>query len=134
MNPFTQTLINNYYAAFNDGDMPKFFALMTDDIAHDVNQGHREVGKAAFMKFMERMNHSYKEHISHLEIMTNNEGTRAAAEFIVSGTYLATDQGLPEATGQTYSLPCGAFFDIREGKIARVTNYYNLQDWLKQVR
>ncbi len=28
----------------------------------------------------------------------------------------------------------GAFFDIRDGKIARVTNYYNLQDWIAQVR
>jgi steroid delta-isomerase-like uncharacterized protein len=40
---------------------------------------------------------------------------------------------LPEANGQTYRLPAGAFFDIREGKVARVTNYYNLGDWIAQV-
>ncbi len=60
--------------------------------------------------------------------------TRAgAAEFIVHGNYLKTDPGLPEAKGQTYILPAGAFFDIRDGKIARVTTFYNLNDWIAQV-
>jgi steroid delta-isomerase-like uncharacterized protein len=49
------------------------------------------------------------------------------------GTYLHTDEGLPAAKGQHYRLPGGAFFHIRDGKIARVTNYYNLQEWLRQV-
>ena len=44
-----------------------------------------------------------------------------------------TDEGLPPATGQSYVLPGGAFFDIRDDRIARVTNYYNLQDWIAQV-
>ena len=25
-------------------------------------------------------------------------------------------------------------FDIQDGKVHRVTNYYNLEDWLRQVR
>ena len=49
------------------------------------------------------------------------------------GTYLATDDGLPAATGQTYRLPAGAFFTLRDGRIGRVTMYYNLTDWLRQV-
>lgn len=49
------------------------------------------------------------------------------------GEYLKTDPSLPEAHGQHYVLPAGAFFAIRDGRIARVTTYYNLQDWLKQV-
>ena len=58
---------------------------------------------------------------------------RAAAEFVVHGKYLATDEGLPEANGQTYLLPAGAYFDLAEGKIARVSVYYNLADWTRQV-
>ena len=58
---------------------------------------------------------------------------RAAAEYVVEGTYLVADEGLPAARGQTYALPGGAFFEIAGGQITRVTNYYNLQDWLKQV-
>lgn len=49
------------------------------------------------------------------------------------GTYLATDEGLPEAQGQTYELPAGAFFTFRDGLIARVSVYYNLADWTAQV-
>lgn len=49
------------------------------------------------------------------------------------GTYLNSGKVLPAAKGQTYVLPAGAFFEVRNNKVARVTNYYNLQDWVKQV-
>ena len=76
---------------------------------------------------------SYAERLADLNIMASDDGTRAAAEFTVNGTYLKTDEGLPEARGQTYVLPAGTFFTIRDGKIARVTTYYNLSDWTAQV-
>lgn len=126
-------LITRYYAAFNAGDMDTFLSLLTDDVVHDINQGARETGKTAFTAFMKRMNNHYREKLVDMVIMASANGTRAAAEFTVLGDYLSTDDGLPEARGQTYRLPAGAFFDIRDGKVARVTNYYNLQDWIKQV-
>ena len=49
------------------------------------------------------------------------------------GEYLQTDPGLPPAKGQRYVLPAGAFFDIRDGRIARVSTFYNLADWVRQV-
>jgi len=128
-----RTLIERYYAAFNAGDMPGFLGLLTDDVVHDLNQGAREIGTVAFAAFMERMNRSYREEIVDITVMTTPDGRRAAAEFTVLGTYLRTDEGLPEARGQTYRLPAGAFFEIRDGKVARISNYYNLQDWLRQV-
>ena len=129
----TRQLIATYFAAFNRGDMAAFLELLTEDVVHDINQGGREIGKEAFARFMERMNDNYKEQLNDLVIMASADGTRAAAEFIVSGTYLNSDAGLPPARGQAYVLPAGAFFDVRQGKIARVTNYYNLQDWIRQV-
>ncbi|MDX6749428.1 ketosteroid isomerase-related protein [Geminicoccaceae bacterium 1502E] len=127
-------LITAYYDAFNRGDMEAMLACLTEDVAHDVNQGGRETGKDAFRAFMGRMNRAYRERLADIVVMASADGARAAAEFTVHGTYLATDEGLPPASGQTYTLPGGAFFDIREGRIARVTNYYNLEDWLAQVR
>lgn len=126
-------LIQRYYAAFNAGDMPAFFELLAEDVVHDINQGAREAGKATFREFMARMNRHYREQLVELVVMASSDGTRAAAEFVVLGEYLATDEGLPAARGQRYRLPAGAFFEIREGKIARVSNYYNLQDWIAQV-
>ena len=133
MNPASQALIQHYYAAFNAGDMETFLNLLTDDVVHDINQGQREIGKAAFRAFMERMNRNYKEELVDMVIMSSEDGRRAAAEFVVLGEYLVTDEGLPIAKGQKYRLPAGAFFDIRDGKVARITNYYNLEDWIAQV-
>lgn len=133
MNQATVKLLEDYYNAFNRGDMDAFLNMLTDDVIHDVNQGGREVGKEAFKKFMDRMNAHYKENIVDISFTTNDAGDRAAVEFTVLGEYLSTDEGLPEAAGQTYRLPAGAFFVIRDGKVARITNYYNLEDWIAQV-
>lgn len=129
----TASLIQSYYAAFNAGDTDALLALLAEDVAHDINQGERQNGKAAFARFMAHMDRCYREQLTDIVIMVAPDGTRAAAEFIVNGTYLATDQGLPEAREQSYKLPAGAFFAIADGKIARVTNYYNLSDWIAQV-
>ena len=104
-------LVTAYYDAFNRGDRPAMLALLSDDVAHDINQGGRENGREAFRAFLARMNRCYAERIEDLVVLTEPTGTRAAAEFTVHGRYLATDPGLPEARGQRYVLPGGAFFD-----------------------
>lgn len=127
-----KSLIENYYAAFNSGDREALLELLADDVVHEVNESEAETGKDAFRAFLERMDRSYRETVEDLEIFTGREN-RAASEFYIRGEYLATDAGLPEANGQTYRLRVGAFFEARLGKITRVTNYYNLRDWLAQV-
>ncbi|MCZ4429256.1 nuclear transport factor 2 family protein [Agrobacterium sp. SOY23] len=125
--------IRAYYDAFNRQDMDAFLALLHDEVVHDINQGERQTGKAAFASFMDHMNRCYRENLTEMVIMASADGKRASAEFIVNGEYLVTDEGLPEANGQKYVLPAGAFFDLKEGKVSRVTNYYNLNDWIAQV-
>jgi steroid delta-isomerase-like uncharacterized protein len=126
-------LVLTYYAAFNRGDWEGMLALLTDDVAHDLNQGARETGREAFAAFLARMNASYRERLRDIVVLATIDGDRAAAEYVVHGEYHSTDEGLPAANGQTYVLPGGAFFEIRDDHIARVTNYYNLQDWIAQV-
>lgn len=126
-------LVQAYYAAFNAGDMPAFLDLLAGDVVHDINQGERQVGKATFAAFMDKMNRCYRERLTDIVVMQNADGNRAAAEFVVHGEYLADDEGLPPANGQTYVLPAGAFFEIKDGKVARISNYYNLNDWVAQV-
>ncbi len=130
----SEAVVRAYYAAFNSEDEAAFLALLADDVVHDINQGERQVGKAAFSRFLAHMNECYREHIADLVVLSEPTGTRAAAEFTVHGTYIRTDEGLPPASGQTYALPAGAFFTLRDGKVSRISNFYNVQDWLLQVR
>jgi steroid delta-isomerase-like uncharacterized protein len=125
-------LVLAYYEAFNRGDWDAMCALLADDVAHDLNQGERQLGRAAFRAFLDRMARCYREQLRDVVVLTGPAG-RAAAEYVVDGTYLVADDGLPPARGQRYTLPGGAFFAIAGGRIARVTNYYNLPDWLRQV-
>ncbi len=126
-------LVLTYYAAFNRGDWAGMLALLAQDVVHDLNQGAREVGREAFAAFLERMQRSYREELRDIVGLATLDGDRAAAEYVVHGEYHHTDEGLPQASGQRYVLPGGAFFEIRNDRIVRVTNYYNLQDWIAQV-
>jgi steroid delta-isomerase-like uncharacterized protein len=129
----TVALIERYYAAFNAGDNEEMLACVAEDVVHDVNQGARRTGKTAFRAFSAHMERCYAEQLESIVVMATADGARAAVEFDVLGTYIETDDGLPPATGQTYRLPAGAFLEVRDGLIARVTTYYNLAAWLKQI-
>ena len=131
--PSPVALIERYYAAFNRRDWQAMLDCLADDVTHDTNQGSREVGREAFRSFLARMERSYREQLTDIVVMVAADANRAAAEYVVHGEYLADDEGLPPARGQRYVLPGGAFFEMRGGKITRVTNYYNLNDWIAQV-
>ncbi len=126
-------LLTRYYAAFNAGDWQGMLDCLDDDVAHDINQGETQRGKAVFADFLAHMERCYRERLDGIVLMASDDGARGAAEFTVHGEYRSTDEGLPEANGQTYVLPAGAFFAIAGGKITRVTVYYNLADWTAQV-
>ncbi|QYX56280.1 nuclear transport factor 2 family protein [Roseovarius sp. SCSIO 43702] len=128
------TTIEAYFDAFNRGDIEGMLACLSDDVAHHVNEGGVRHGKEKFRAFCEHMSRTYREELTDLVIFEGEDGTRGAAEFVVNGTYLETDEGLPEARGQTYRLPAGSFFSLEDGKITRVVTYYNLADWMRQVQ
>ena len=125
-------LVRRYLDAFNARDRDGMLDCVSDDVAHHVNQGGVRRGKTAFAGFLAHMDARYEETLKGIVILTGPPG-RVAAEFTVHGTYRATDAGLPEATGQTYVLPAGAFYTVRDGRIARVAVHYDLADWTRQV-
>ncbi len=129
----SRALVERYFTAFNDHSIEGMLACLDEDVAHDVNQGERRIGIGQFKEFCIHMARCYREELTDMVIMPSADGNRVAAEYTVHGTYIATDEGLPPANGQTYSLPAGTFFEIDDGKISRVTTYYNLKDWISQV-
>jgi steroid delta-isomerase-like uncharacterized protein len=126
-------LIAAYFNAFNQRNHEAMLDLLTEDVVHDINQGPRQVGREAFASFLLHMDRCYSEQILDLVTMSDVTGTRYAAEYTVVGEYLATDPGFPKATGQTYRLPAGSFFEVEAGKIKRVSTYYNVTEWLLQI-
>jgi steroid delta-isomerase-like uncharacterized protein len=132
-NSAARATITAYYAAFNAENPAGMFACVAENVEHRVNEGGIRSGAAKFAEFCAHMGVSYRETLQDIEIFVNDSGTRAAAEFVVHGEYLKTDPGLPEAKGQRYILPAGSFFDLKDGKITRITTFYNLNDWIAQV-
>ncbi len=129
----TTDLIRRYYAAFNARNWEAMLACLADEVQHHVNEGSVRQGKVTFREFLAHMEQCYDERLADMTVMTDASGARAAAEFVVHGRYVTTDDGLPPARGQSYVLPAGAFLDVHDGRIARITTYYNLQHWLKQI-
>jgi steroid delta-isomerase-like uncharacterized protein len=121
--------VSSYYDAFNRKDWTTMLDLLHTNVRHDSNQGSTRIGKDVFATFLQHMDDCYDETLTDMVIMTEPTGTRVACEFIVNGVYKKTDGDLPAATGQTYVLPAGAFLDVADGKITRVTTYYNLPLW-----
>jgi steroid delta-isomerase-like uncharacterized protein len=127
----TTDLIQAYIDAFNRHDLEGMLATLSDDVAHDINESGREIGKDAFRKFKTHMDTCYREQLQDVVIMT--KGAHGAVEFICSGEYIKTDGALPPANGQRYAIPAAIFFDTANGKITRVTSYYNLKQWIAAV-
>ncbi len=72
-------VIRAYYDAFNRGDRAAMLDLLTDDVAHDVNQGGRETGREAFERFLARMDRCYRERLVDVAVMASVDGRAPAA-------------------------------------------------------
>lgn len=126
-------IVQAYYEAFNRKDYAAMLAMVHPDIRHEVNQGGVRLGKTLFAAFLEEMDAAYAEQLTDIVVLGEPSGRRAAAEFTVNGIYKKGDADMPPAHGQSYVLPVGAFLEIQDGLIARVTTYYNLPLWLQLV-
>ncbi len=126
-------VLETYYKAFNAGDYQGMLELLTDDVLHEPSQGTPRQGKDKFREFLSHMEACYSEQVIDPVFMFNADASHGAAEFMLKGTYLATDNDLPAANGQTYKLRVGTFFEFRDNRISRVSNHYNLPSWLEQI-
>ncbi|MEO8672503.1 MAG: ketosteroid isomerase-related protein [Tahibacter sp.] len=127
-------LVLRYCTAFNRGDADAMLGCLAEDVVHEANQLPRETGRVSFAKAIEHRQRCYREQWKSIVVMSNMDGAHAALEFVAHGEYLQQDNDMPAAHGQPYVLGGGAFFEIRDGQIARLTEYANREDWLRQVR
>jgi steroid delta-isomerase-like uncharacterized protein len=126
-------IVKQYYNAFNEKNFEGMLALLHPEVRHEPNQGEVRVGIEKFTEFMKMMDESYEETLTDIVFFSEPTDKRVSVEFIVNGIYKKGDEGFPEAHGQKYILPAAAFLEVTEGKISRVTTYYNLEHWIKLV-
>jgi steroid delta-isomerase-like uncharacterized protein len=130
-------LIRRYYDAFNAGDRVAMLGCVAEGVEHRVNQGGTRRGRGEFAAFNAKMQRCYKERVRDLVVFEGDAPGRLAAEFVVQGTYQEDDpalgEGMTPARGQSYELPAGAFFEVEDGRIARLSTFYDLTDWKRQI-
>lgn len=126
-------IVRQYYNSFNEKNFEGMLALLHPEVRHEPNQGEVRVGIEKFTEFMKMMDDSYEETLTDMVFFTEPTDKRVSVEFVVNGIYKKGDEGFPEAHGQKYVLPAAAFLEVTDGKISRVTTYYNLELWIKLV-
>lgn len=126
-------IAKEYYKSFNQQDWKGMLALVHTNVRHEPNQGEARSGIVKFTEFLQHMEEAYEEKLTDMVFFTEPSGSRVAVEFTVNGIYKKGDEGFPPAHGQKYVLPAAAFLEVKEGKISRITTYYNLPLWTKLV-
>jgi steroid delta-isomerase-like uncharacterized protein len=126
-------IVKEYYNHFNNQNWEGMLGLLHTDIRHEPNQGDPRIGIEKFTEFLKIMDTSYQETLTDMVFFSESGNNRVAVEFTVNGIYKKGEEGLPEAHGQSYVLPAAAFLEVKEGKISRVTTYYNLPLWISLV-
>ncbi len=127
-------IAERYYAHFNKREWEGMLDLVAGSIRHEPNQADApRIGKELFREFLEKMDTAYEETLTDMVFFTEPSGEKVAVEFMVNGIYKQGEAGFPAARGQRYVLPAGAFLTITDEKIARITTYYNLEEWIRLV-
>jgi steroid delta-isomerase-like uncharacterized protein len=129
----TESLIKAYVEASNKNDNAAILALMHEDVVFDISQSKREIGTENLRLFLASKAAHIKEQLADAVIMSSDDGSRGAAEFTWRGSYVATIESFPKATGQRFSLPAGIFFEVDEGKFTRISSHRDMQEWLRQI-
>ena len=126
-------IVKQYYDCFNRKDWNGMLALVHPDIRHEPNQGEARIGLEKFTAFVHHMDESYDETLTDIVFFSEPADSRVAVEFIVNGVYKKAEAGLPPASNQNYVVPAAAFLEVLDGKVKRVTTYYNLPLWIQAV-
>ena len=120
----SRQLVLRYFDAINNQELDALSLLTSEDVLHDLQASDRRVGQQDLMEFFSQAYARCREHVFDIEVMVSVDGHRAAAEFTVLGIPLSGgEHGAAFGTGQTCRLHGGTFFEIRDDRIARISNY-----------
>ena len=129
----SQAIVTGFLDALDRRDGAALGALLAGEAVHDDGTGGRVIGAGRVRDaLIERATALDETHADRV-VMTDHSGRRAAAEVTLRGSYRRSIDGLPEATGQSYSLAAGLFFEIDDGRIVRFSRYLDAAALVKAL-
>ena len=124
------TNLNDYVAAWNSHDTEKIVSFYTDDIVYE-NLGIVYRGKEAIRAVDNYLFGAFPD--VNCEVKSSFIcGDWSASEWVMSGTHKGDIPGLP-ATGKRFSIRGASVAELKEGKIKRISHYYNWMTLLEQL-
>ena len=132
MSTDVKALVLDWTDAFNRHDPDAYASFMAEDcVFTNVGTGERVVGRAAQRADLAKLLAAW----SDLRGETVNllvAGDSYAKEWVMTGVHTGDMPGLP-ATGRNFRIVGAGVGQVRDGKIASATEYWNLADFLSQV-
>jgi steroid delta-isomerase-like uncharacterized protein len=126
-------LLKEENAAWNSHDVDKIAKFYTDDcIKEDVAVGVRATGKEA----MNAVNRGAFAAVPDMKIelgLIISSGNKAATEWTMSGSYSGKQPGAPAVVGRPFSMKGATIMQLRDGRISRVSDYWDSALFLRQV-
>jgi steroid delta-isomerase-like uncharacterized protein len=129
----TETIIKEWYDAWNSHDGEKVSRFYTDDCIYEdmgsgrVYRGPQEVGAS-----VEDMTTSFPDF--KLEAKQSiNTGNWSASEWVLTGTFAHSNIPNMPATGKSFSVRGASVCELRDSKIRRHSDYWNMATFLQQV-
>jgi len=127
-----EKVFDDYNAAWNSHDVERIVSLFTDDGVHeDIAIGAVSRGKEELKSFIGTTFVFFPDFKA--EVTSRfGAGDWSAREWVMTGTQKGDMPGLP-ATGKSFSLRGASITELKEGKIRRNTDYWNLASLLQQL-
>jgi steroid delta-isomerase-like uncharacterized protein len=125
-------LFADWARAWSSRDIETLLALCTDDCQYeDVTMGAISHGKGELRQFAEAVFAAFPDFRIELESYFT-AGRWAGAEWTMSGTHQGDLPGLP-ATGRGFCVRGSTICELRQGKIRRNSDYWDMVTLLKQI-
>ncbi|WP_426227393.1 ketosteroid isomerase-related protein [Pararhizobium sp. DWP3-4] len=122
-----QTIASRFMQALNERDFDTIGTFLDEDVALDTLTGQRTIGSGPLrMAVMSYFRH-FDESFSDMVLMHDAFGQRVAVDVTARGHYRETMPGLPEANGQSYSIPSVLVFEFENGAVTRLSHYRNIR-------
>lgn len=128
-----KALVLDWTEALNRRDADAAVAYLTEDcVLVNIGTGQRTVGREAIREDHLALFAMYSDmRIEKTTFLSTGDG-HYATEWIMTGVHTGDAPGLP-ATGKPFRISGAGVGEIRDGRIARVTEYWNMAEFLIQV-